>query len=89
MDKTFPLALMWFRRDLRLTDNATLYRALSQHSAVLPLFIFDESILAGLPKNDRRLTFIDQSLTELADKLPHKVDGYKFIMAIRRNSFQN
>ncbi len=69
MNKADSIALMWFRRDLRLTDNATLYQALSQHSAVIPLFIFDNQILSNLPKNDRRLTFIDESLTELAEQI--------------------
>lgn len=66
MNKANAIALMWFRRDLRLTDNATLYRALSEHGAVIPVFIFDESILSNLTKNDRRLTFIEESLTELS-----------------------
>lgn len=66
MNKPNSIALMWFRRDLRLTDNATLYHALSQHSAVIPIFIFDETILSKLPRNDRRLTFIDDTLTELS-----------------------
>ena len=69
MNKADSIALMWFRRDLRLTDNATLYQALSGHEKVIPVFIFDETILSQLPKNDRRLTFIDESLTELADKI--------------------
>lgn len=69
MNKADSIALMWFRRDLRLTDNATLYQALTGHENVIPVFIFDETILSQLPKNDRRLTFIDESLTELADKI--------------------
>lgn len=66
MNKANSVALMWFRRDLRLTDNATLYHALSHYDAVIPVFIFDETILSNLSKQDRRLTFIDESLTELA-----------------------
>lgn len=69
MNKVNSVALMWFRRDLRLTDNATLYHALSHYDAVIPVFIFDETILSKLPKQDRRLTFIDESLTELASKI--------------------
>ncbi len=67
MNKADSVALMWFRRDLRLNDNATLYRALSQHSAVIPVFIFDDQILSKLLRNDRRLTFIDESLSELSE----------------------
>lgn len=69
MNKTHSVALMWFRRDLRLTDNAALYQALNQHTAVIPVFIFDETILSKLAKNDRRLTFIDESLSELGQRI--------------------
>ena len=65
--------LMWFRRDLRATDNAALYHALSAakaaSSTVHCVFIFDESILKHLPRRDRRVTFIWDSLIELDAKL--------------------
>ena len=34
-----PVTLFWFRRDLRLEDNAGLYHALKNGAPVLPLFI--------------------------------------------------
>jgi len=37
--------IFWFRRDLRLSDNAGLYHALKDGNPVLPVFIFDTSIL--------------------------------------------
>lgn len=49
-----PLAVSRFRRDLRLEDNAGLSHALASGRPVLPIFIFDPSILTGLPKNDAR-----------------------------------
>ncbi|MDI9875665.1 cryptochrome/photolyase family protein [Flectobacillus rivi] len=58
--------LFWFRRDLRLHDNAGLYRALRNHSNVLPIFIFDRNILDKLEdKKDRRVEFIHQVITDL------------------------
>ncbi|HBZ26292.1 MAG TPA: deoxyribodipyrimidine photolyase [Rikenellaceae bacterium] len=39
------IVIHWFRRDLRLNDNAALYQALSSGFAVIPLFIFDTQIL--------------------------------------------
>ncbi len=61
--------LIWFRRDLRATDNAALYHALkaaiAQGGKVHCVFVFDETILAALPKQDRRLTFIWDSLQAL------------------------
>jgi deoxyribodipyrimidine photo-lyase len=51
--------IFWFRRDLRLKDNAGLYRALKKGIPVLPIFIFDTSILDKLEdKKDRRVEFI-------------------------------
>ena len=35
------IAIHWFRRDLRLEDNAALYHALTSGKKVLPVFIFD------------------------------------------------
>ena len=44
------ITLFWFRRDLRLEDNAGFYHALKNHQNVLPLFIFDKTILEKLPE---------------------------------------
>ncbi|MEO8590694.1 MAG: deoxyribodipyrimidine photo-lyase, partial [Flavobacteriales bacterium] len=64
------VALHWFRRDLRLEDNHGLYRALSEHEQVLPLFIFDTTILDKLEdKHDRRVDFIHHTLTDLHQRL--------------------
>lgn len=63
------ITLFWFRRDLRLDDNAGLYHALKENKNVLPLFIFDPSILKGLPQNDARVLFIHQNLLEMKRRL--------------------
>ena len=58
--------LFWFRRDLRLDDNAGLYEALSTGAQVYCAFIFDQAILEALPnKRDRRVEFIWESVVEL------------------------
>lgn len=59
------VALLWFRRDLRLYDNAALYQASLSGYKILPIFIFDIEILSTLPKNDARVGFILQSLVEI------------------------
>ncbi|AXI02518.1 cryptochrome/photolyase family protein [Aquirhabdus parva] len=51
-------ALFWFRRDLRLEDNCALYHCLKENDQVIPIFIFDQEILSGLPKQDKRVEFI-------------------------------
>lgn len=62
--------VFWFRRDLRLKDNAALYHALRENSRVIPLFIFDEIILNELEdKRDARVAFILESLRELQREL--------------------
>lgn len=57
--------IFWFRRDLRLEDNAGLFHALKSGEEVLPIFIFDENILSQLPEDDARVTFIHQQLTKI------------------------
>lgn len=62
--------IFWFRRDLRLEDNAGLYRALKENTSVLPLFIFDTEILDKLEdKADKRVEFIHKSLNQLKQQL--------------------
>lgn len=62
--------VFWFRRDLRLADNAGLYRALKEHNAVLPVFIFDTAILDKLEdKADKRVEFIHDALRVLKNQL--------------------
>lgn len=58
--------ILWFRRDLRLQDNAILAHASKD---VLPIFIFDTNILKKLPKEDKRVTFIYQSVLNLKKEL--------------------
>jgi deoxyribodipyrimidine photo-lyase len=62
--------IIWFRRDLRLTDNAALYHALKSGNPVLPVFIFDKNILDQLEdKADRRVEFIHAALEEMQGTL--------------------
>jgi deoxyribodipyrimidine photo-lyase len=66
MDKNTPVTVFWFRRDLRLDDNAGLYHALKSGNPVLPFFIFDKEILEDLEdKDDARVTFIYNVMEEL------------------------
>lgn len=61
-----PINIFWFRRDLRLDDNAGLFHALNAGLPVLPLFIFDTGILSQLEnKHDKRVDLIHQRLHQL------------------------
>ncbi|MEP7229070.1 MAG: deoxyribodipyrimidine photo-lyase [Ginsengibacter sp.] len=62
--------IFWFRRDLRLYDNAGLYHALKSGLPVLPIFIFDTNILDKLEeKKDRRVEFIRDTLVNIQKEL--------------------
>ncbi len=61
--------IFWFRRDLRVKDNAGLYNALTSGKEVLPIFIFDKNILDELPKDDARVTFIYMLLEDIQEEL--------------------
>src|SRR5262245_54153923 len=65
-----PVTIFWFRRDLRLNDNAGLYHALKKGLPVIPVFIFDRDILDELEdKADRRVEFIHNSLIQIQEQL--------------------
>jgi len=58
--------VFWFRRDLRIEDNAGLFHALRSGLPVLPVFIFDSNILNQLQdKTDKRVDLIHQMLYAL------------------------
>ncbi|MGA1660172.1 MAG: cryptochrome/photolyase family protein [Burkholderiaceae bacterium] len=63
------VTLVWCRRDLRLSDHAALAHALERPGLLMPVFVFDPSILAPLPRRDRRVAFIHQSLLEMQSRL--------------------
>ncbi len=69
MDKQFDSGLMWFRRDLRVIDNAALCLALGACRALHCAFVLDRDILDSLPRADRRVEFIRESLCELDEAL--------------------
>ncbi len=74
-EQSTPLSIFWFRRDLRLTDNTALIKALAAGKPVLPVFIFDSNILASLPRDDARVTFIFDTLQALNAQLREKFNS--------------
>ena len=73
--QTTEIAVFWFRRDLRLEDNAGLSAALRSGLPVLPVFIFDDDILSSLAKDDPRVTFIYQCLEKIHLQLSENNSG--------------
>ncbi|WP_264558804.1 cryptochrome/deoxyribodipyrimidine photo-lyase family protein [Flavobacterium sp. N2270] len=61
--------IVWFKRDLRLTDNEALYNAISSGRKVLLLYIFEPSLLKDIHYSQRHFDFIKQSLESLQKDL--------------------
>jgi len=58
-------ALVLFTRDLRVHDQAALAAAVREAEHVVPLFVFDERLLAGRCAAPNRLAFLLDSLADL------------------------
>ncbi|MBK1616248.1 deoxyribodipyrimidine photolyase [Rubrivivax gelatinosus] len=85
MNKSIDSALVWLRRDLRTEDNATLYHALRAARRVWCVFVFDRDILDPLPRADRRVEFIHDSVAGVDAELralaaTHGVEGAGLIV---------
>ena len=64
-------AIMWFRRDLRITDHPALLKA-SELGEVVPLFILDEKLIKSA--GPKRLSYLAQSLRKLDESLGNKLN---------------
>ena len=81
--------LFWFRRDLRLDDNAGLYHALKKGIPVLPIFIFDQNILNKLDdKKDARVEFIHQAILNLNENLKELGSSIKVFHSAPEKAFK-
>lgn len=47
------ISLFIFRQDLRVEDNIGLLNAIKESDSLLPIFIFDTTILEQFPKDSR------------------------------------
>ncbi len=65
MSKEFLNGLFRFRQDLRVEDNHGLFEAIERSKYILPIFIFDTTILKSSPKNDKRVGFLVEAVTQL------------------------
>ena len=61
--------IIWFRRDLRLADQAALSEACKDCREVIPLFIFDEPLLRSRQFGSACVNFMLGCLRELASSL--------------------
>jgi len=84
-DKPLDAALVWFRRDLRASDHAALHHALRNARRVWGVFVYDSDILSPLPRADRRVEFIHDSVLALDAALgalgrQHGIDGVRLLV---------
>ena len=84
-EKPLDAALVWMRRDLRVDDHAALHHALRSARRVWCAFVFDRAILDALPRADRRVEFIRDSLVGVDAQLralaaSHGVEGAGLIV---------
>ncbi len=80
--KSIARALVWFRRDLRVADHPALAHALREAGSVWCVFVLDKAILDGLPRDDRRVAFIRDSLADL-DRQVHEISGGAAALIVR------
>ena len=65
--------IVWFRRDLRLQDNAALTAAIAEGGPIIPVFIYDDLVekLGAAPKwrLGEGLSVLQKSLEEMGNRL--------------------
>ena len=60
--------VVWFKRDLRVTDHAPLVQACA-HGAVLPLYVYEPSLIAQPDVSAQHVAFINECLATLETDL--------------------
>jgi deoxyribodipyrimidine photo-lyase len=97
LNTSFDAGLVWFRRDVRSTDQAALYYALKHCRQVWCAFVLDTTILQPIldtwrirrpddPPEDRRVEFILAALEELDQALRQHGGGLIVVHDDARNA---
>ena len=68
-DGNFAPALLWFRQDLRLSDNPALAAALERHAPLIPVFVWAPEEERDWPPGAASRWWLDRSLAALAADL--------------------
>jgi len=61
--------IVWFKRDLRVNDHASLTAAVESGAPVLPLYIFEPSLIAHPHTSPRHIELVLDGLTDLRESL--------------------
>jgi deoxyribodipyrimidine photo-lyase len=67
--KRADIAIVWFKRDLRVVDHAALCAAQSQALPVLLIYCFEPAVMHYADSDVRHWRFVYQSLADLQNKL--------------------
>jgi deoxyribodipyrimidine photo-lyase len=74
MTREFPLAIHWFRRDLRIFDNTALHHAAESADRVIPVYIVSDWKNEHLWTGPNRQSFLCDSIASLSKNLG-TIDG--------------
>jgi deoxyribodipyrimidine photo-lyase len=66
------IAVVWFRRDLRLDDHPALQRAVQEYERVVPVFVLDDALLNGRWPSPNRIWFMARSVAALDERLTER-----------------
>jgi len=83
------IVIFWFRRDLRLEDNAGLWHALTSGYKVVPVFIYDSNILSMLEPDDARISFLRDILEGINKALKNAGSSLLTISGTPTEVFKN
>lgn len=80
--------IVWFKRDLRLTDHAPLHHAILSQRPTLLLVFLEPSLMAAPESSTRHWRFVYESIQEMQQKLvQHQIRLYLFhqeVLAVLR-----
>ena len=82
-----PVNILWFKRDLRLTDHVPLADALKSKEPLLLLYIFEPSLLKHANYSDMHWSFVWEALMDLSMQIEQLGGGLKIACAEADKAF--
>ncbi|MGE9294943.1 MAG: cryptochrome/photolyase family protein [Puniceicoccales bacterium] len=84
MPNTTSTTLVWFRRDLRISDNAALKAAIERGAPIVPVYIFDEAGEGEWAPGGASKWWLHHALKDLAETL----EASNFRLVLRQGKSQ-
>lgn len=82
-----PINILWFKRDLRLTDHEPLVCALNAKEPILFLYIFEPSLLRHSNYSDMHWSFVWEALMDLSGQIEKVGGGLRIAFAEAEDVF--